>query len=424
MAKLVEEIHSGKRKGASGLPFRSVICLGIGGSELGPALLCEALDAYKVSDLKFYFISNVFGSRLAEVLDSLNPETTLCIVSSKTFSTAETLSNAKSVQQWFRQSSQNSENSTNPRKLSFESHFLAATAQPKRAIEFGIPKENIFEFWEWVGGRFSIWSAVGLPVMLKIGMPHFMSFLRGAHLVDEHFYKSEFERNIPVLMGLLGIWNSNFLNAKSHAILPYDDRLNLFPSYLQQLEMESNGKGVDKNLRSVQHGTAPVIWGGIGCNNQHAFMQLLHQGPECIPADFLIAAMGDPAFHEQQKLLVASCLSQSKALMEGLQPEALSDEDPLKAAKVCPGDRPSSTFFYSDLTPEILGMLIALYEHKVFVQGVIWEINSFDQFGVELGKELGKKIMPDLEKGEDEILCDSSTKGLIRFFQKKNNNTF
>lgn len=411
MAELAEAIHLARRLGSTGIAFTDVLCLGIGGSELGPALVCEALDGYKVCDLKFHFISNVFGQTLAECLRQLNPETTLCLISSKSFTTPETLRNAVSVQQWYK-------SRTLSAGHSFDKHLLAVTAHKERAMNFGILEENIFEFWEWVGGRYSIWSAVGLPVLLKIGVPHFMSFLRGARLMDSHFYTAAFEQNMPVLMALLGIWNTNFLNTKSHAILPYDDRLRLFPAYLQQLEMESNGKSINEFLLPVDYSTAPVVWGGIGCNGQHAFMQLLHQGTEIIPVDFLVAAKGDPEFKEQHQLLVASCLSQSKALMEGQNDAFFSESDPIKAAKLCSGNRPSSTLFYSELTPQILGSLIALYEHKVFVQGVIWGINSFDQWGVELGKRLAKNILPNLEKDPNEFQSDSSTKGLIRFFQE------
>lgn len=394
--------------GATNKPFTDILCLGIGGSELGPSLVNEALASYKTTSLQFHFISNVDGYTLHNTLETLDPGTTLCIISSKTFTTPETMQNAQSVKEWFRRAFKS--------ETQVEQHCVAVTAHRDRAVTFGILPHLIFDFWDWVGGRYSIWSAVGLPVILAIGMSSFKEFLLGAYEMDQHFCLAPFQSNMPVLMALLGIWNSNFLGFSTHAILPYDDRLNRFPAYLQQLEMESNGKAVSQEEHSVEHKTANVIWGGVGCNGQHAYMQLLHQGTEVVPVDFLLAAQGNPLYPEQQKLLVASCFSQSKALMEGQQ--FTDNGQPLRGAKVCTGNRPSSTFLYPKLTPKILGSLIAAYEHKVFVQGVIWGINSFDQWGVELGKVLAKKILNDLGKEPSDILSDSSTKGLIQFFQK------
>lgn len=410
MEDFSDKLRSGEYRSPSGQPITDVLCLGIGGSELGPYFVCEALEQYKITDLRFHFVSNVFGPTLEERLKTLRPESTLCIISSKTFTTPETLQNALSVKAWFESTIKTP-------------YMVAITANPKRAEAFGISKEFIFEFWDWVGGRYSIWSSVGLPVVLKIGMDHFKSFLRGARKMDSHFYSAPFSENMPVIMGLLGLWNHNFLEAKTYALLPYDDRLRSFPAYLQQLEMESNGKRVDESGEYLSISTAPVVWGGVGCNGQHAYMQLLHQGTQMIPVDFLIGAkISPPEFQDQHKLLMASCLSQSKALMEGEMKEASKDGvvDPLNKAKSTPGNCPSNTLIYSELTPHTLGSLIALYEHKIFVQGVLWGINSFDQWGVELGKTLAKNILPHLDQELDKFETDSSTKGLISYFQKQN----
>lgn len=416
MEAFVEGIHGGEICGITGKPFTDILCLGIGGSELGPLLVSEALTQYKTSDLRLHFVSNCFGEQLASKLHQLNPETTLCIVSSKTFTTPETLINAQSVLDWMQSWAQSCNPSRSNKCLSMPvqdpksifKHFVAVTANKERAADFGILPENIFEFWDWVGGRYSIWSAVGLPVALLLGMSHFKAFLRGAKWMDAHFYTAPFEQNMPVIMALLGIWNVNFWGAATLAIVPYDNRLDKFPDYLQQLEMESNGKSTNIEKNPVKNATAPVIWGGIGCNAQHAFMQLLHQGTQMIPVDFLIAARGDDHYPNQHNLLFASCLSQSKALMEGAS-------DKVFPAKMCPGNRPSSTLVFSDLTPHMLGALIALYEHKVFVQGVIWGINSFDQFGVELGKQLAKKILASMDESDEDT--DSSSLGLMQFFR-------
>jgi glucose-6-phosphate isomerase len=396
--------------GITGKPFTDIVCLGIGGSELGPSLVNEALGAYKTTHLKFHFVSNVDGHTLNTTLNILDPCTTLCIISSKTFTTPETMQNAKSIKEWF-----STEFKSEQKAIQ---HCVAVTAQRDKAMAFGILPTHIFDLWDWVGGRYSIWSAVGLPVILAIGVPSFREFLKGAYEMDKHFYSAPFDSNMPVLMALLGIWNNNFWGFSTHAVLPYDDRLARFPAYLQQLEMESNGKSIARDGQSIAHNTAGVIWGGVGCNGQHAYMQLLHQGTHIIPVDFLLAVQGASVYPEQQKLLVASCFSQSKALMEG---QICTEEgQPLDNAKVCSGNRPSSTILYPKLTPKILGSLIAAYEHKVFVQGIIWGINSFDQWGVELGKTLAKKILNDLDKKSNEIISDGSTKGLIQFFQQKN----
>jgi glucose-6-phosphate isomerase len=413
MEAWVEAVRSGSYPGASNLsnrPIQDIISLGIGGSDLGPSMVCQALQDYKTTAIRFHFISNVDGKTLTRVLKKCDPRTTLCIINSKTFTTPETLLNAKAIKEWFSCT------------LGLEktlSHLIGVTANPKQALLFGIPQENIFEFWDFVGGRYSIWSAVGLPIALSLGMARFREFLAGAHAIDNHFIQQPFSENVPVLMGLIGIWNINFWNNGTQAIIPYDDGLRQFPDYLQQLEMESNGKSVsalvgrmsEETENLVSYATAPIIWGGVGCNGQHAYMQLLHQGTQIIPVDFLIHVKGDEHFQEHHHLLLASCLSQSKALMEGERSSSL--------AKQCLGNRPSSTLMYPKLTPEVLGSLIALYEHKVFVQGVLWGINSFDQWGVELGKKLVKNIFPLLEKATlDTEDLDSSTQGLLNFMRK------
>lgn len=398
MAEFVEAVRSGTRLGATGKRITDVISLGIGGSDLGPAMVCEALQAYKTTDVQLHFLSNVDGKSLAALLKKCDPETTLCLINSKSFTTIETHQNAKSIRAWLEP----------VLGVKTVDHLIAVTAQPKRAEAFGIKKDNIFEFSEFIGGRYSVWSAVGLPIALLLGMDSFKAFLSGAYAMDQHFYTAPFEKNMPVLMALLGIWNINCEGYSTQAVIPYEDGLRRFPDYLQQLEMESNGKKAHKDSGFVSHATAPVIWGGVGCNGQHAYMQLLHQGTQIIPIDFLVAAQGHPAFEAHHQLLVASCFSQSKALMEGTL-------EPLVDAKQCFGNRPSNTLVFSTLTPRVLGSLIALYEHKVFVQGIIWGINSFDQWGVELGKTLIKQILPCLENPDHTLALDSSTRGLIDY---------
>jgi glucose-6-phosphate isomerase len=405
MGKFAEMLRVGKYLGATQKPMTDVICLGIGGSELGPSMVCRALNEFRTTSLRCHFVSNVDGRTLGSLLRELKPEQTLCVISSKTFTTAETLQNAKAVHRWFKSALGEC----------LAQHLVAVTADPSQAAMFGVSEENIFEFWDFVGGRYSIWSVVGLPIAILLGIDQFRLFLSGAAHIDQHFRSAPFSENMPVLMGLLGIWNINFLKYATHAIIPYDDRLKLLPDYLQQLEMESNGKnaafGSDPFIS-----TAPIIWGGVGCNGQHAYMQLLHQGSHIVPIDFLVAAQGDPDYAEHHQLLVANCLSQSKALMEGNQSELIPDR--LSEFKLCAGNRPSSTIMYSKLTPETLGALIALYEHKVFVQGVIWGINSFDQWGVELGKKWVGKILPCITGSDGASTLDSSTRGLVDFFQK------
>ncbi len=403
-----EIVRAGQRLGATGKTVTDILSLGIGGSDLGPSMVCEALHEYRSTDLNVHFVANIDGKTLASIFKKCDPETTLCIINSKTFTTPETLQNAKAVRTWFE--------SVLGEKGAVQ-HLIGVTANPEEALRFGILKENIFAFWDFVGGRYSVWSSVGLPIALMIGMDEYKSFLLGAHQMDQHFISAPFAENMPVLLGLIGIWNSNFWHCSTQAIIPYDDGLRKFPDYLQQLEMESNGKRAAKENGFVSHTTAPVIWGGVGCNGQHAYMQLLHQGTQIIPVDFILSATGHLEFDEHHELLVASCLSQSKALMEGSKEDSLN-QDPLRDAKYCAGDRPSCTIMYPKLTPTVLGSLIALYEHKVFVQGIVWGINSFDQWGVELGKKMVKEILPHLQGQPTDTQFDSSTQGLIDFFQK------
>lgn len=410
MGRLVSNIHSGQYTGVKGDSITDVISLGIGGSDLGPLMACTALEAYRQSNLNVHFISNVDGQSLEALLSRVRPETTICLVNSKTFTTIETLENAKHVKAWFEQALG---------AKACGKHLIGVTANVEKAVEFGILPEQIFDFWEWVGGRYSIWSAVGLPIALMIGMTHFQSFLQGAFEMDQHFQEAPLEKNLPVIMALLGIWNINFCRRESLAIMPYCDGLKYFPDYLQQLEMESNGKSAGANLDYVDYQTAPVIWGGVGCNGQHAYMQLLHQGTQVIPVDFLLPVKTSTSLKQHQALLVASCLGQAQALMQGRREDELrkNNDELLTKARMCPGSRPSTTIMFPEMSPGALGSLIALYEHKVFVQGVIWQIQSFDQWGVELGKQLIKDILP-LFHSEVVPNVDSSTAGLLNYFKK------
>lgn len=378
--------------------YTDIIVLGIGGSDLGPRLVCEALAPYAISKQRLHFVANVDADTLIPLLKSLEPKKTICLVNSKTFTTIETLSNAKIIQTWLGSAA--------------AQQTWAITANGNAAEKFGIQADHIFMFWDWVGGRYSVWSAVGLSIALYLGMDNFQRFLNGAHAMDQHFATAPFAENMPVMLALIGIWQINFNQQHALCVQPYADGLQLLPAYLQQLEMESNGKSAADNGAMVNYQTAPVIWGGVGCNGQHAYMQLLHQGTQIVPVDFLVARRNHAGNTELQQLLVASCLGQSQALMTGRN----SDQ----AFKVCPGNRPSTTIMFDALTPEIVGKLIALYEHKVFVQGIIWQIQSFDQWGVQLGKELIKDAL-DLMIGGDLQKVDSSTAGLLRSFLAKTN---
>jgi len=411
-----EAIRSGEWKGYTGKAITDVVNIGIGGSDLGPKMVCEALKPYARPDLRVHFVSNVDSTDLVEVLKALNPETALFLVASKTFTTQETMTNAHSARAWFLSAAKD--------EKAIARHFAAMSTNTEAVSKFGIDPRNMFEFWDWVGGRYSLWSAIGLSIALYAGMDRFEELLGGAHKVDQHFRNTPFERNVPVIMGLLGIWYNNFFDAQSHAILPYDQYLLHFPPYFQQGDMESNGKSVTKQGDWVNYSTGPVIWGQPGTNGQHAFYQLIHQGTKLIPCDFLAAAQSQNPLGDHQPILLSNYLAQTEALMKGRTPEEARAElakegssgaqlELLVTAKTFAGNRPTNSLLYPKLTPEVLGSLIALYEHKIFTQGVIWDINSFDQMGVELGKQLAKKILPELSGPEPVSGHDSSTNGLI-----------
>ena len=416
-----EAVRSGKWQGQTGLAMTDVVNIGIGGSDLGPKMVCEALKPYGHPRLKVHFVSNVDGTDLVETLKNLNWETTLFLVASKTFTTQETMMNAQAARAWLLDSAHDPE--------AVARHFVAMSTNTKAVSEFGINTENMFEFWDWVGGRYSLWSAIGLSIALYLGMDRFEELLDGAHLADEHFRTTPLETNIPVIMGLLGLWYNNFFGAQSQAILPYDQYLVHFPSYFQQGDMESNGKCVTHGGAWVDYTTGPIIWGQPGTNGQHAFYQLIHQGTKLIPCDFLAAAQSHNPLGEHQPVLLSNFLAQTEALMKGRTPEEARAElaaagysgeelERLVPAKTFAGSRPTNSFLYKKLTPRTLGTLIALYEHKIFTQGLIWDINSFDQMGVELGKQLAKAVLPELS-GDDAVTShDSSTNGLIAYYKK------
>ncbi len=413
MRDFTEAVRGGKWRGYTGRAVRDIVNIGIGGSDLGPVMVTEALRPYWQEDLSVHFVSNVDGSHMAETLKRLDPETTLFTVASKTFTTQETLTNAHSARDWLIAA------------LGDESavarHFVAMSTNTKEVSAFGIDPANMFEFWDWVGGRYSLWSAIGLPIALVIGMDRFEELLAGAHDIDQHFRTEPFERNIPVVMAMLGIWYHNFFGAETHAILPYDQYLHRFAAYFQQGDMESNGKSTTREGEPIHdYSTGPVIWGEPGTNGQHAFYQLIHQGTRLIPADFLAAAQSHNPLGEHHQILLANFFAQTEALMKGrTQQEAQAEakSKSLAAHKSFAGNRPTNSFLYQKLTPRTLGRLIALYEHKIFVQGTIWNINSFDQWGVELGKQLAQAILPEL-KGDEKIdTHDSSTNGLVQHYK-------
>lgn len=416
MRQFCKTIHAGKWRGHTGKPITDIVYIGIGGSDLGPKMVSTALNPYSSSGVKVHFVSNVDQTDLVETLTPLSPETTLFLIASKTFTTQETMTNAHSARDWVLGFS--NDNKT------IAKHFAAISTNREKVTEFGIDSENMFEFWDWVGGRYSLWSAIGLPIALSIGMDHFEELLQGAHEADNHFRSSPFSENIPVIMALLGIWYNNFFEAESHVILPYDQSLRFFPSYLQQGDMESNGKRVTVDGKAVDYQTGPIIWGQPGTNGQHAFYQLMHQGTKLIPCDFLAAAKSHYNLPDHHDILISNFLAQPEALMKGKTAEEVKKELPpllqdesFIASKVFPGNKPSNSFLFKKLTPKTLGALIAFYEHKIFVQGAIWNINSFDQMGVELGKVLARAILPELENNDTISSHDSSTNGLINHFK-------
>jgi len=417
MELFTDHIRNDIWRGATGKPIRDIVNIGIGGSHLGPLMVTHALMDYADPRFHCYFISNIDGSQIHDVLKKIDPQQTLFIISSKSFTTIETLSNAKIIQDWLKEKLGS---------VDISSHFAAVTAAPEKAKKWGIQASQIFSIWDWVGGRYSVWSAMGLPVALMIGMKNFYEFLDGAHEMDIHFQQTSFQKNIPVLQALLGIWYINFFGCATQAIVPYAYELNYFRDYIQQADMESNGKAVTRSHAFVEYATGPVIFGQQGCDSQHSFFQLLHQGPHFIPVDFILAAEGNH-FQQQQDMLVASALSQAQALMVGqscmdalteLKQAGYSAEKALHLArhKVIPGNRPSNILFMKKITPHTLGLLIALYEHKIFVQGIIWNINSFDQWGVELGKQLLPNILSQLQNRHTHPVQDSSTTGLINYY--------
>lgn len=416
MRSFADSVREGSHTGHTGKPIRSVVNIGIGGSDLGPLMATEALAPYRHPRLTPYFVSNVDGTHLAEVLKRVDAESTLFIIASKTFTTQETIANARSARAWLVE------------RLGSDAavgkHFVALSTNLNETSKFGIHPSNVFEFWDWVGGRYSLWSSIGLSLALSVGMENFEELLAGGRAMDEHFRTAPLEQNLPVLMALLGIWYIDFFGTRAQAILPYDQYLARFPAYLQQLEMESNGKRVRRDGAPVDYATCPVIWGEPGTNGQHAFYQLLHQGTQIIPSDFIAPVHSQNDIGEHHRLLLANFIAQTEALMcgkpedevraeliaQGLEGDAL---DALVAHKVFPGNRPTNSIFFDRLTPRALGALIALYEHKVYVQGIVWGINSFDQWGVELGKQLAQRILKDMEAPASATTHDASTQQLI-----------
>ena len=422
MTELVQRIHNALWRGYTEKPITDVVNIGIGGSFLGPQRVSEALLPFAQRGVRCHYLANIDGSEFHEVTANLRAETTLFIVSSKSFGTLETLKNAQAARRWVLDQGCAVED--------LHRHFIAVSSNRKAAVEFGIAEENIFPMWDWVGGRYSLWSAIGLPIALAIGMGNFKELLAGAYAMDQHFLTAPFEQNMPVLLALLGVWYSDFWGAQSHAILPYDHHLRNFNQHLQQLDMESNGKRVRQDGSPVSCGTGPVIWGGVGCNGQHAYHQLLHQGTLLIPADFIVPVVSYNPLADHHQWLYANCLSQSQALMCGktreeaeaeLRAKGLAEDEVQRLAphKVIPGNRPSNTIVLERVSPRRMGALVALYEHKVFAQSVIWGINAFDQWGVELGKELGKELYGHLTGQEPGTIADSSTQGLIDYFRAR-----
>ena len=420
MRDFSDAVRFGKFKGHTGKKLTNIVNIGIGGSDLGPVMATEALRKYWAKDINCYFISNIDGTACAEVLNKVDPETTLFIVASKTFTTIETLTNAQTCRKWLVDALG---------EHAVAKHFVALSTNVQEVKKFGINPDNMFEFWDFVGGRYSMWSAIGLSIAIAIGMDNFEKMLDGAYAMDRHFRETDFAHNIPVIMALLGIWYNNFFNLKSYAVVPYDEYLKYLPSYLQQLDMESNGKFVSTSNEYVKYATGPVLFGGAGTNVQHSFFQMMHQGTTIIPCDFIIPAISHNEIGEHHEILVANVLAQSEALMRGKTIKEAADEltqagkskeevNFLKKFKSFEGNRPSNTFVVKKIDPYTLGMLVAMYEHKVFVQGVIWNIDSFDQMGVELGKQLAKNILPELQGNAFGEVHDGSTENLIRYVKR------
>ncbi|MET0003689.1 MAG: glucose-6-phosphate isomerase [Candidatus Thiodiazotropha sp.] len=421
MEAFSESVRCGEWKGYTGKPISDVVNIGIGGSNLGPLMVCEALKPYQKPDLRMHFVSNVDGTHIVDTVSALDPETTLFIIASKTFTTQDTLTNAVTARKWLLDELHD--------EAAVARHFVAVSTNAEEVSRFGIDTANMFEFWDWVGGRYSLWSAIGLPIAIAIGMRNFFELLEGAHEMDQHFLHADLSENMPVIMALLGIWYLDFAKMRTHAILPYDQYLRYLPDYLQQADMESNGKRVTRFGRPVDYPTGPVVWGTAGTDGQHAYYQLIHQGTQLIPCDFIIPVNSHNETGDHHEKLFANCLAQTEALMlgktrteareemeqAGLDPEQIVD---LLPHRIFPGNRPSNTLLVDKMTPSRLGSLIALYEHKIFIQGVIWRINSFDQWGVELGKQLAGVILPELLDEQQSSRHDSSTQGLITYFHR------
>ncbi|KAF9555537.1 glucose-6-phosphate isomerase [Agrocybe pediades] len=418
MKEFTEAVRSGEWKGYTGKTINTIVNIGIGGSDLGPVMVTEALKPYSKCDLKAHFVSNIDGTHIAETLRECDPETTLFIIASKTFTTQETITNAETARSWFLESAKD--------KAHVAKHFVALSTNTKAVTAFGISEANMFQFWDWVGGRYSLWSAIGLSIALVIGYDNFEQLLKGAHGMDKHFKETPLEKNLPVLLAAVGIWYNDFYGSQTLALLPYDQYLHKFADYFQQGDMESNGKSVTKNGSKVNYQTGPIIWGASGTNGQHSFYQLVHQGTKIIPADFIAPTTTHNPIENSKhhRILLSNFFAQPEALAFGKTEEEVKKElgpgasDALIKSKIFPGNRPSTSIMFPLLTPATLGALIALYEHKIFVQGVVWGINSFDQMGVELGKVLAKNILAQLEKPSDVVGHDSSTTGLIHYYQK------
>jgi len=421
MSEFAGRVRSGEWKGYTGKRITDVVNVGIGGSDLGPKMVYQALKPYRHPEMRAHFISNIDGAHTEEILGQLDPETTLFVVSSKTFTTQETITNADTARSWFLATAQDEQH--------IARHFVAVSTNRKAVIEFGIDPDNMFEFWDWVGGRYSLWSAIGLSIMLLTGEENFSALLEGAHAMDNHFASAPMAENMPVILAMLGVWYNNFFGAETHAILPYDHYLRSLPMYLEQADMESNGKSVDRDGHHVNYNTGPIVWGATGINGQHAFYQLIHQGTKLIPADFIASAQTHSRLKRQHDIMMSNFFAQSEALMRGrtleetieairqsgIDVNAVRDRLPHMVFR---GNHPSNTLLLSRLTPYSLGSLIALYEHKIFVQGIVWNLNSFDQWGVELGKQLAKKILGEIEAGDTSAEHDSSTSSLIGHYLK------
>ena len=420
MEAFCQSVQRGEWKGYTGKKITDIVNIGIGGSDLGPEMVTEALKPYAQKGITVHFVSNIDGTHITETLKGLNPETVLIMVASKTFTTQETMTNAFSARDWFLNHAKD--------PVQVAKHFIALSTNRKKVEEFGIDSANMFEFWDWVGGRYSLWSAIGLSIACYIGFDNFIELLSGAHEMDEHFRETPLDQNVPVILALIGIWYNNFFGAQTEAILPYDQYLHRFPAYFQQGNMESNGKSVARDGRKVDYQTGPIIWGEPGTNGQHAFYQLIHQGTKLIPADFLAPAISQNPLGDHHTILLSNFFAQTEALLAGktkddviaeLKKAGKTDKElkKLYPHKVFEGNKPTNSILFKKLTPKTLGSLIAIYEHKIFVQGVIWNILSFDQWGVELGKQLAQKILPELEDDRPVDAHDSSTNGLINAFK-------